>query len=151
MAQSNVSGPFKSTGGFIGGADGGISTAGTVNAAATISTSSIVDASSGGWVFSAGDYKQFAAGTYIGSGAATAAIVDTGLTTIHHVHLQRNWQSRTAGATTRSSYSPSPAIAAGTPGSFYPLVGFIAPGAAVNHTLGIGAAATFSYVAVGEA
>lgn len=114
----------------------GISTAGTINAA-------------GGFGMVAGNYKRIAVGTYIGSGAATAAIVSTGLTTIHHVILQRNWRSRTAGATTRAGYMPSPALAVGTPGSFYPLVGFIAPAAVVNFTLGIGAGATFSWMAVG--
>lgn len=93
--------------------------------------------------------KQYAVGTYIGSGAATAAIVSTGLTTIHHVWLMRNWRSRTAGATTRAGISPTPALAAGTPGSFYPLVGFIAPAAVAAHTLGIGAGATFSWIAFG--
>lgn len=102
-----------------------------------------------GFVTANGDAKQYAVGTYIGSGAATAAIVATGLTTIHHVWLMRNWRSRTAGATTRAWIAPSPALAAGTPGSFYPLVGFIAPAAAVDHTLGIGAGATFSWIALG--
>jgi len=110
--------------------------------------------SSGGFediLFVNGNVKQVASGTYIGSGAATAAIVNTGLTTVHHVFLMRNWQSRTAGATTRAAYSPSPALAVGTPSSFYPLVGFIAPGGAAAHTLGIGAGATFKWLAFGAA
>lgn len=148
MGNTTYSGPITSTGGF--NTASGFSTGGTVNSAATISTTGIVQADSG-FVFVAGDAKSFAQGTYVGSGAATAAIVSTGLTTIHSVWMQRNWQSRNAGATTRAAYSPSPAKAAGTTGSFYPLVGFIAPGGAVNHTLGIGAAATFAWFCTGDA
>jgi hypothetical protein len=105
--------------------------------------------SSSGFSFSAGDSKQFACGTYIGSGAATAAIVSTGLTTVHGVWMQLARQSRTAGATTRVGNMPCPTLAVGTPGSFYPLVGFIAPAAVAAHTLGIGAGATWKWFAVG--
>lgn len=120
----------------------GFSTAGTIRAESTIFAG-------GGFGMVQNNFKKIATGTYIGSGAATAAIVSTGLTTIHHVFLIRNWQSRTAGATVRAAYMPSPAKAQGTPGSFYPLVGFIPTGASANPQLGIGAAATFPWLAFG--
>jgi len=90
-----------------------------------------------------------ATGTYIGSGAATAAIVSTGLVTIQKVWMQRNVSAYSA-ATADIGSMPRPCLAAGTTGSFYPTIGFIDKGAAVNHTLGVGpAAATWHWLAVG--
>ena len=91
----------------------------------------------------------FAAGKYIGSGAATAAIISTGLTKIYKVWLGKDLEAYSA-ATADAGFMPKPCKAAGTPGSFYPLIGYIDKGAAVNHSLGVGAAATFSWVALGE-
>lgn len=147
MGNSRVSGPFIS--------GGEIYAAGTTQYKAKPGSAGTVRAKSGtitaysGFRFANGNDKQFAAGTFVGSGAATQAIVASGLTTIHHVFFNRVWQSRNAGATTRAAYSPSPAKAQGTPGSFYPLIGFIAPGAVAAHTLGIGAGATFSWFCIG--
>jgi len=92
----------------------------------------------------------FTAGTYVGSGAATAAIVNSGLGQVHFVWMAKNFGSRTAGATTDCAVHPTPCLAVGTPGSFYPLVGFVDKGGAVNHALGSGAAATWSWLALGR-
>jgi len=90
----------------------------------------------------------FDSGIYIGSGAATAAIISTGLAKVESVWMSKVLDAY-AAATADAGYMPKPCKAAGTPGSFYPLIGYIDKGAAVNHTLGIGAAATFRWVALG--
>ncbi len=96
-----------------------------------------------------GEKFGFSAGTYIGSGAATAEILSTGLTKIHKVYMNLCKDGFTA-ATHNSAGFCDPQKAAGTPGSFYPTVVYIAPGAAVNYTKGVGAGATFAWLALGE-
>ena len=120
---------------------------GEIKAAGTVRAGTQIIAGSG-FGFAAGDAKLFAAGTYIGSGAATAAITSTGLTTVHKVYMNL-YGDAYAGATHNSAGFPHPKAATGTPGSFYPTVVYIAPGAAVNYTLGVGAAATFAWLAIG--
>jgi len=132
---------------------GAVYAAGTTNfksklgSAATSLPTGVIKAGVG-FGFEAGDAKLFAAGTYIGSGAATAAIVSTGLTTVHKV-LMNLYDSAYSGATHNSAGFCQPQHATGTPGSFYPTVVYIAPGAAVNYTLGVGAAATWAWLAIG--
>lgn len=65
--------------------------------------------------------KSFAAGTYIGIGGATAPITSTGLTRISHVFMSRT-RSAYSTATAAAISVPCPCLAAGTPGSFYPIV-----------------------------
>jgi len=91
----------------------------------------------------------FAAGTYIGTGAATAAIVNTGFKRVHHVWMSLCPSAR-AAATTDGVYSGRPCIAAGTPGSFYPLVFRLPGGANAVNTLGVSAGATFKWLALVE-
>lgn len=99
-----------------------------------------------GFVFGSGQTKQFAAGTYIGTGGATAAIISTGLTTIHHVFMQINKATYSA-ATTGMAYA-RPCVAHGTLGSFYPIIfktGTIGGGGPVLNTV----AGTFRWLAIG--
>ncbi len=132
---------------------GEIKAAGTVRAGTKVIAGTAVEVGTtltvgSGYSFAAGDFKLLACGTYIGSGAATAALVDTGLTTVHKVLMNLQGYGY-SGATHNSAGFPQPDTAAGTPGSFYPLVGYIAPGAAVNYTMGVGAAASFAWLALG--
>lgn len=128
---------------------GAISASGALAAGGALRSGTTITAGTG-YVFGSGHTKQFACGTYIGSGAATAAIISTGLTTIHHVFMNRI-RSAYSSATALVGEHPAPCKASGTPGSFYPIVGWIANGAAVNKTLGVGAptAATFNWLALG--
>lgn len=81
-----------------------------------------------GYVSGKGDYKQYAAGTVIGTGGASQAIVATGLTTIHHVWVIPR-KSVYSTATTGLQIQ-RPCLAAGTPGSFYPTAYKLSQGAA---------------------
>lgn len=113
----------------------GISSAGTINAAS-------------GFNFAAGNYKKFAAGTYIGAGSATAAITSTGLTTVHHVFMSLRGAAYGSGATQDGRIICAPVLAAGTTGSFYPRV---YKSGATNKEVypNAGVGATFSWMAVG--
>lgn len=71
-----------------------------------------------GFYFQQGNAKRFASGTYIGVGGATAPIISTGLTTITHVQMHK---TRSAYTTATSVAICVPALANGTPGSFYPI------------------------------
>jgi hypothetical protein len=97
-----------------------------------------------GFYFEAGDAQKFACGTVVCGGGASVPIKATGLTTIGHVFMQRRRQSYSAATT---GYGlPSPAIANGTRGSFYP-ISFktqAAGGIVINSV-----AATWSWFAVG--
>ena len=118
MSQSNFSGPIYSEDGFISPSGQGISSGGTITAGATIQ-GTVVKATTG-FYSEAGNVKAFSMGTYIGTGGATAAITSTGLTTIHAVWMNRN-RAVYSGATTGNVIA-CPAKAAGTPGSFYPIL-----------------------------
>lgn len=97
-----------------------------------------------GYTFVGGAVKRFAAGTYIGTGGATAALVVTGLASIRQVFMQLNKQAYSA-ATTGMAYG-RPCRAAGTPGSFYPIAFKLtgAPGPVLNTVAG-----TFMWEAIG--
>jgi hypothetical protein len=99
-----------------------------------------------GYITGKGDYKQYAAGTVYCTGGASSPIVATGLTTIHHVFMNRRVTGYVTATTNNVLCRPS--IAGGTLGSFYPI--------AFKHT-GVPAsiwalgsvAATFTWFAVG--
>lgn len=97
-----------------------------------------------GVVLESGNTKAFAAGTYIGTGGATAALVTTGLTTVTMVFMSRN-KSAYSGATTGNVIS-APCIAASTPSKFYPIMFSHtgAPGPVLNTVAG-----TFRWLALG--
>ena len=146
MSQSNFSGPIYSEDGFISPSGQGISSGGTITAGATIQ-GTVVKATTG-FYSEAGNVKAFSAGTYIGTGGATAAIISTGLTTITGVWMQLNKQTYSA-ATTGMAYG-RPCRAHGTLGSFYPIAfktGTIGGGGPVLNTV----AGTFAWYAVGAA
>lgn len=111
----------------------GVSTAGTIRAGS-------------GFGFMAGNYKKMAMGTYYGVGGATAPIIATGLSTISWVELNIRKDGYST-ATTGMAYA-RPCKAAGTPGSFYPILfktGTIAGGGPVINTV----AGTFCWAAYG--
>jgi hypothetical protein len=97
-----------------------------------------------GYVSGKGDVKQYAAGTVITGGGATCAIVATGLTTVHHVWLNRNNVAYSAATTGCAIYRPC--LAVGTPGSFYPIAFKINSGGAIAAG---SVAATCAWFAVG--
>jgi hypothetical protein len=102
-----------------------------------------------GFYFGKGNAKNFSAGTYIGTGAATAAITTTGLTTVHHVFMSLRGAAYGSAATNVDGrIICAPVLANGTTGSFYPLA-YRSTGTNKNVTLGTGIAATFSWMAVG--
>ena len=91
----------------------------------------------------------FAAGTYVGRGGATAPLITTGLKKVHNVWLGLCPEARSA-ATTAGVHGVRPCRAAGTPGGFYPLAFRIVAGATVSNLPGMGADATFKWLALGE-
>lgn len=97
-----------------------------------------------GFTFAPGDNKQFAAGTVICGGGASVAIKATGLTTVHHVWMNRNNVAYSAATT--GCVICRPCMAVGTPGSFYPLAFKIASGGAIVAGT---VAATYAWFAVG--
>lgn len=127
----------------------GISTAGTIRSGSSIvsggglTVAGTIRAGTG-FGFVAGNYKRIAAGTYYGIGGATAPITSTGLTTITHIFMQanrHNYSTATTGVTI-----PRPCVAAGTVGSFYPVIFKIgATGVGALNTV----AGTFRWVAYG--
>ena len=138
----------------------GISAAGTIRAGGTFTTTRVTASSSlvtaggvsaagtlravGGFGFVAGDYKKFAAGTYIGVGGATTPIRSTGLTTISGVYMVL--RRSTVGTATQAVAMPRPCIAHGTPGSFYPQ--WVRMNG-LNAAFGLAASATTVFFAVG--
>jgi hypothetical protein len=98
-----------------------------------------------GYITAKGDYKQYACGTHWGFGGATSPIIATGLTTIHHVWMQR----RSTGYNTATGLNRlcRPSIAGGTLGSFYPIAFKWASAASIWAPPA--AAATYSWFAVG--
>ena len=117
-----------------------------VNAGSYLESTSYVKAGTG-YTTGKGDVKQWAAGTYYGIGGATAPITATGLTTIHHVFMNRRRTNYAGAIATTGQVLCSPCIAPGTVGSFYPILFKIAGAAgaiAVNTVAG-----TFSWYAVG--
>lgn len=105
--------------------------------------------SSSGFTFAGGNYKKFAAGTYIGSAGATAAITSTGLTTTHHVWMTLRGSAFGSAATSDGRVACAPTLANGTPSKFYPRA--YRSGATNKEIyLGLGGIpATFSWIAVG--
>jgi hypothetical protein len=90
--------------------------------------------------------KQFAAGTYIGVGGATAPIISTGLSSLTHVLIHKIVSGNSAATT--GMVFPRPALAAGTPGSFYPILyKTLANGGITINTV----AGTFKWVGLGSA
>jgi hypothetical protein len=132
---------------------GGIYAAGTTEyisqkgSAATVIPTGTIKAAVG-FYFAPGNSKQFSAGTYIGSGAATAAIKATGLTTVHHVFMTKYGSGYAAAATSRGRIIPSPVKAQGTVGSFYPTI-FRTAATNKEIVFGTGSAGTYSWFAVG--
>jgi hypothetical protein len=122
-------------------ADGSIQGTTYLKAGSYAKTTTYVQSGTG-YVSGNGDVKQYAAGTYIGIGGATAPIKATGLTTIHHVFMNKRGVGYTAATTGQVICCPR--IAAGTVGSFYPIC------YAVTHAIAInGVAGTFSWMAIG--
>ena len=94
--------------------------------------------------FVGGAVQRFSQGTYFGTGGATAPITSTGLTSIKRVIMTRT-RTNYNTATTNSNLFPNPCSAAGTLGSFYPVV------FKINNVqaLGASAAATWQWLAIG--
>lgn len=122
---------------------------GAVKASTYLEAGSYVDAASyiqagTGYVTAKGDTKQWCAGTVICGGGATVPPVATGLTTIHHVFMNRNNDSY--GAATTGCAICRPCRANGTKGSFYPLCFKINSGGAI---VAGSVSATYAWFAVG--
>lgn len=106
-------------------------------------------------ILSAADVRNnikhgFTAGTYIGLGGATARIINTRLSRVHAVWITKNQHGYVAATTNGLMYGANAVMAAGTPSSFY-LVASAAPsGASFLPTVGLAAAATFKWLALGE-
>lgn len=165
MANSHISGPLVQgtdkrpaastnvfTNKIVAGA--GASIVGTLSTSSTIASSGAISGTtltaSTGFVFVGSKPIKFASGTYIGSGAATAAIVNTGLTTVYHVLMSRRgtrYDTSGGAATTNFKGLAFKPCIAGTASSFYPIVSRV--GANNAATIGAGAGATFSWFALG--
>jgi hypothetical protein len=156
MAQTHFSGPVvQGTDLRPNAATNVFSSRTVVSAAASVEGALVVAGAfnpAAGLTFADGTNNVLAAGTYFGSGAATAAIVTTNLTTVRHVWMNRLMTNNSApngAATTINSGIPAPALAAATTTSFYPY--FLRTGASGAATLGLGAGATISWIAIGAA
>lgn len=129
---------------------GQIKAAGSIKGLGPIVSTTFMRAGTGFVFAGAGDVKQFAQGTYIGTGAATAAIIATGLTTVDKVWMNYLQVIYPGGGTSKIGRTIfSPVQANGTPGSFYPLV-YRSTATNKNITLGTGFAATFNWFATGR-
>ena len=90
------------------------------------------------------------AGTYVGRGGATMPCIVTGLDKVHGGWITRERHGYTTATAGGGVYSAHFVRAAGTPGSFYPFVAYIPSNAAAIPTAGLGADATFKWLAIGE-
>ena len=124
---------------------GQILSAGSVKSTGPTVSTTFVRAGTGFVFQGAGDVKQFAAGTCIGTGGATMAIVNTGLTTIHGVWVEK--YTTAYGNATTGNVLCRPSLAAGTTSSFYPLA-FKLTGTSAIWALNT-VASTFKWFAVG--